>query len=293
MLPRPIVLLGVTFALCVVGSWPAAAATADKSDQKASKKADADKPSGNVQALIKDLQLGGASKKVTAAQELGNLGDEAKPAAAALCKATLDPAPNVVEAASEALEKVDPDLQKPVIALLKDKSPQNQAKALVDLAALKDGGSAAPVVAWFAQHNLTSKHGNRQIVPEAITCLGKLSSGDASTLRTLSSYTRQTNQGAPDIGIRRAAVEALGKIGAAHEETAKQVVPILLTAADTSRARGVLPGALTPIRIAALDALGGLGSSAKGAAPVLRRLKLDPDATVRQAATNALTKVEE
>jgi hypothetical protein len=44
--------------------------------------------------------------------------------------------------------------------------------------------------------------------------------------------------GVPDVAIRRAAVEALGKIGAAHEETAKQVVPILLTAAETSRARG-------------------------------------------------------
>ena len=165
---------------------------------------------------------------------------------------------------------------------------------VTDLAALKDDGSAAaPVVAWFARHNLTSKKGNRAIVPDAIVCLGKLSSGDAGTLQALSGYTRQLNQGVPDVAIRRAAVEALGKIGAAHEETAKQVVPILLTAAETSRARGVLPGALTPIRIAALDALGGLGSSAKGTAPMLRRLKLDPDATIRQAATSALAKIEE
>ena len=291
MLPRPIIPLSVAFVLCVVGSWPAAAA--DKSDQKASKKTDVEKPSGDVQALIKDLQRGSASKKIEAAQKLGELGDEAKSAAPALCKAMLDPAENVMQAASEALEKVQPDLQKSVITLLKDKTLQNQSKALTDLAALKDGGSAAPVVAWFAQHNLASRHGNRQIVPAAITCLGTLSSGDASTLRALSRYSVDSNQGAPDVAIRRAAVEALGKIGAAHEDSVKQVVPILLIAAETSRARGALPGALTPIRIAALEALGGLGSSAKGAAPMLRRLKLDPDATVRDAATKALAKIEQ
>jgi HEAT repeat protein len=82
-----------------------------------------------------------------------------------------------------------------------------------------------------------------------------------------------------DLGVRVAAMEAIGKIGVASDE----VVRSLRQACDHPRER---------IRESAALALGRLGAGAKAAVPTLVALLHDPNGTVRVAAAEALWYIE-
>src|SRR5712664_3561571 len=73
-----------------------------------------------VAELIKDLSSKKAADRIKAAEALGEMGIEAKEASEALCGAMLDARTNVVTAVAAALEKVNPELHKPVLALVVD-----------------------------------------------------------------------------------------------------------------------------------------------------------------------------
>jgi HEAT repeat protein len=95
----------------------------------------------------------------------------------------------------------------------------------------------------------------------------------AATPRLLGLMTDQ------DLGVRVAAMEAMGKIGVASDD----VVRSLRLACDHPKER---------IRESAAVALGRLGAGAKGAVPTLLVLLHDPDGTVRVAAAEALWYIE-
>ena len=82
-----------------------------------------------------------------------------------------------------------------------------------------------------------------------------------------------------DLGVRVWAANGLGQLAA----QADKVVPALVNATQDHR----------PImRSVAVQAVGLFGDKAKTAVPDLERMCLDPDASVRNAATNALRRVE-
>ncbi len=85
--------------------------------------------------------------------------------------------------------------------------------------------------------------------------------------------------------LRVSALWALLKINPGHEEIAKYAVPHLINALSDSR-----PG----VRAEMATVLGDLGPLAKDAIPALRRLsQSDPDAMVRDLATEALRKLQD
>lgn len=294
MFLHPRLYLAGAFLLALCGAPPAyAGQPLDKTDKKAANGSDAG-PDAKLKALIKDLEIGSTAEKVAAAGKLGELGQDARPADKALCRSLVYGAPDVVQASGEALEKIYPELEKPVITLLKDKNPGNQTQALMDLGKMgSDAAAAAVVVESYIKHCL-ARRGNRAAAPQAILTLGQMAPADRASVQTLTSYTREVDsRGAPDVAVRRAAVEALGKVAAAHDELVKEIVPTLMRSTEATYARGLPPGAITQVRVAAMQALGSLGSDAKAAVTQLRRLKFDSDAAIRQAATDALAKIGE
>ncbi len=73
-----------------------------------------------IAQLIKDLSSKKAADRIKAAEALRDMGTEAKDASEALCNAMLDSRRDVVTGVAAALEKVNPQLHKPVLALLVD-----------------------------------------------------------------------------------------------------------------------------------------------------------------------------
>jgi HEAT repeat protein len=90
-----------------------------------------------------------------------------------------------------------------------------------------------------------------------------------------------------DDKVRLSAYQALyfrvGKKGAVISLPAKVALPHLL--------EGTMDGAAN-IRVIAVQGIGNLGADAKDAIPVLMALTQDPDISVRNAATQALTQIK-
>jgi hypothetical protein len=115
----PTAILAMVFSLGGLAGRPTTASASDPIIDKASLKASptAGQPDRGVQQLIKDLKDPSDAQRVRAAQELAKLGDQAQPAARALCALALDGPDATRNAALDALQKVRPDLYRQMRAL--------------------------------------------------------------------------------------------------------------------------------------------------------------------------------
>lgn len=94
----------------------------------------------DMQRLVDDLKGKDAKAKVAALSKLRDMGEHAGPAAEAICNCLIDPSDEVVLVAFEAIEKVRPDLCKPLSKLILEYGARE--KAAVVLGAM--GTKAAP-----------------------------------------------------------------------------------------------------------------------------------------------------
>jgi hypothetical protein len=89
-----------------------------------------------------------SSERVKAAEVLGELGEQGKPARGPLCRAMLDRVRAVCEAAADALKKIDPKMQYLAVTLLAEKDPFRLMSLLREIQKLEDDGEPlAPLVA--------------------------------------------------------------------------------------------------------------------------------------------------
>ena len=109
------------------------------------KSEDQPKP-GSLAAMIRDLNKGERAR-VRAAEQLGKMGEAAKPAARVLCSAATDDSKEIRGAAIEALEKVEPSLAEPVTTLLVD--GQNSYAAAQQIRADGQRGHPRPFMYSF------------------------------------------------------------------------------------------------------------------------------------------------
>ena len=90
-------------------------------------------PKGELDQFIVRLTTGTDEEKVKAADELALLGEKARPAARALCQASLSPNKAVSRSALQAIEKVAPELHDAVFTLVVDGQAVNHRKAIAAL----------------------------------------------------------------------------------------------------------------------------------------------------------------
>jgi HEAT repeat protein len=245
--------------------------------------------------LVRRLRSENATDRIQAANELASLGEAARPAARALCEAATDD--QVRQAAIEALEKIQPALAKPITTLLVDSQAHNCIAAAEKLAAMGDSASPAiPVLIWHAK-NAPIRFPYRENLPLDIQALTKIGPTDPETVRAIidhvqSPVTRKANL-VRDQEERVVALKALGALSRNQGSLRREIV-VCLEKALTECERENNPENYYHIDLclATIRSIAEFGSDAKQAIPLLKRLKLDKDMQVRQAAASALEQIE-
>lgn len=275
-----------------------------------------------INAAIKRLSSRTPADRVQGAEALEQLGMQATTASRALCAAMLDPIPQVRVAASGALEKVNPRLQKAILPIIVDKEFRTRRRAVAKLRSLgKDGLPALPVVLFY----------HAQVMPQASLSSGGLPEDGAALVQTLfvigadsdevwgllaSLLVNDSNAGvresaaqamvwmkdqkravtalslalrADRLGsVRALAAEVLGVLGtdlpAPPEAEWKSAIEVLAVALQGNGSES--------FRAVAARALGRIGPAAKAVKGVLKAAKTDASAKVRAAAEQALMRVD-
>jgi HEAT repeat protein len=127
------------------------------------------------------------------------------------------------------------------------------------------------------------KHGNAKARVQAATDAGHLGSIRASDAKDAVPLLLQAVKADKDAEVRKAAAEALGKVGAEPKET----VPVLVDRLEKDKAM--------PVRVAAARALGQFGSEAREAMPALKEAaketKEKKNRPLMQAARDAMKSI--
>jgi hypothetical protein len=228
---------------------------------------------------LKDRTLAG---RVKAVEEIARLGDDAAPLAKDLCEATLDPSPQMAEAALGALASVRPDLASPLASLAEAKSLSGQLEGLDALGGLGDKG--APVLPVLRSHIKKYEAGEQttaavraHLLQACLEALGRITGPSDEAIKEL------TGCAAPgkNAVTRNAAVRALGTLADKREDLQKQFAPVVVEALKEPK-----------VVLSAIEASGHLGGQAKDALDALDGLKSDKSDEVRVAAVAMLAKIQ-
>jgi HEAT repeat protein len=249
-----------------------------------------------VPGFVKALSDANPAVRAKAAEELGQIGPEAKPALEPLAKALADGDGFVRIKAAEALLSVDPankaslpvlvetlkdEKLRPVVVdmlgrqgarakgavgalveTLKDKAPVVRAKAAEALAMVEPGTTAAvPTLIELL------KESDKSVRLKAAELLGGLGPAAKPAVAPLIEAVKD-----PDGEVRAKVAETLGKVGPA-------AVPGLITAVKDKD---------PAVRMGALDALAACGAAAAPAIPTLIEIMKEPNPAVRSRAADVL-----
>jgi HEAT repeat protein len=244
-----------------------------------------------VAELVKQLKAKKPADRVKAAEALGKLGTGAKGASTALVNALMEKYPENREDYLGALEKVNPAVYKPLVTILVDNNNEysdflNAIKGIGKLRA--EGAACATALLWVYDKETKRKKDAlgetraARTCPEIIQALGAIAPKDKRVIQVVLK--------AIEVEERYAVDEAnlLAALTAAKEMTIEPrlLVPALTTATTNK------PTYRSPkSNLVAIEMLGELGKDAKDAVRTLNKLKLDSDAKVREAATEALKKI--
>jgi outer membrane biosynthesis protein TonB len=164
-----------------------------------------------LRPLVAQLKTGTTEERLKAAATLAELGEKAQPAAGALCEVALSPSQKVSRATLDALEKVHPELHRPVFVLIVDEKAANHLDALRTLSTLGEQGKpGTPVVLHEIKRCQELLNDPRarwgqfaliQVTAESMKTLPKVAADDPGALRTIIDLTKFNLPGA--ITVRR------------------------------------------------------------------------------------------
>jgi HEAT repeat protein len=234
----------------------------------------------SVQELIKDLTSKDNEVRRKAAQELGELGKDAKPALKALSKSLKDSDVYVRRYSAQAIGKIGPDASDTIpelFKLLDDGKPAVREAAIKAIGAM--GSSAIPALTKA----LAGTAGDVQ--ENAIDALGQIGE---SAVPSLAEAIRNPKI---DAALRRKAIASVLKMGNAG----KGAIPALAEAVKSPRAMGTGNNP-RQMRLDAIAALGTLATPEnKGAVKVLSDIANDEklrDMGLKNQVRQALKKIE-
>jgi hypothetical protein len=209
--------------------------------------------------------------------------------------------PKVAQAALAALEKVWPELYQPGVALMKDTEDKFgvsdvRANACEAMAKMTDGDAGVPFLLYHLRNHLEKDddfHRLNSALEANVVALKKLAPDNPAFHKTLL-------VGASNLNVkhknRALALQALGELGETNPKLRKQFVPALRTACNVQSANSKMiahpKNDVRPVRIAAIAALAKFGKDAEPELPMLKKLKLDPEDSVRKAAKSAVDVLE-
>jgi hypothetical protein len=249
-----------------------------------------------VAPLVKRLKGGNAADRILAANELAKLGLAARSAARDICAAATDDSKEVRQSALEALEKVRPDLAKSVTALLVDR--QSSLGAALHIERLGVSASPAiPALIWNSKWGYGAG-------PANIMALAKVGPTDPEAVRAIIRHAERPAEetlrgafvpiGMRVVGKKEAALEALGTLTENRGSLRQEIVACLVKVLGECEA-GLgdrVIGVYNSYAKTTMESAARYGPDAKEAIPLMKKLKLNPNREVREAAASALEKID-
>jgi hypothetical protein len=235
-----------------------------------------------LERLAKGLKTKSIAKRIKAAQEAGELGEDASPLAGHLCELLTDPSAKVRQAAIEAIEKVRPDLYKPLVKVLVETDLEKVVGGIQELGALEEKGSPAiPFLLKNVKKGLANQRITKpvklKLVQAAVEALTMVGPNDPDVIKCLLALASSR---APDLTLRGVAIQSLGTIVQTNQKVRKQALPAILAALSNPQ-----------LQFVAIEAAGNMGADAKSAIPTLKKLKLSPSEEIREKAAEAVDKI--
>jgi HEAT repeat protein len=237
-------------------------------DQRAAKTREA------VAPLLKELKAAAPEKRIHALEKIAAFGTDAKvPAGAAVVEAMLDRMPAVRNAASEALEKVDPTIQPHLFQLLYG---QGQMEAIFKLEQMgAEAKNSLPALLFIYQAPPGTF--NTRLPGYTVQAMVKIAPTEKIVVQIVLNEiaTGKTNRSA-----------ALGYLDVIEVTNKDKVTALLLGLQDELRKNAPYGGAEV------IHVLEKIGKDASPAIPLLKQLKFTQNDTIRDAAIKALAKIE-
>ena len=236
--------------------------------------------------LVKDLKGGSLGVRTTALRELQVMGSDAIEASDVLILATLDKSAAIQRDAIDALEKVNPALNKAVVTIMVDHDENAKINAIDGLSQMgEDASPAAPVLIRLYQRNLESRAMYGRSI---LNALAQMTPGSKDVEKIVLDAVGFVPRGrpndyyaTPDGPLRLTAIGLTSRlIKEGHIEASKAVKPLVSAIRDVH------------CSLAAIAALGELGPDAKEALPALKQLKVSPSNALREAASEAMDKIQ-
>lgn len=238
-----------------------------------------------VLALSNTLKDAEPATRAAAADALGRIGLDARTSAPLLLPLLKEGDKTVRRLAVFALARIAPEDVEAVGAaftqLLRDDKDSEMRKELVVALGLLGDHSEAVATGLAA----AMADSDPEIRRQAARSLAKF----GLNIQPASDALLKAFQSDPDKNVR---IDALRALGSGLGSTMQVHIPVLLARLNME-AEGSMKGDPDfEVRIAITDELGALGPSGKEAVPALRRSLRDPQVKVREAATQAIKKIE-
>jgi len=234
--------------------------------------------------IAKWLKSKQQSERVKATLALGKLGAEGKELSTALIESMIERWPTNKEDFFDALEKINPAIHKPVLTLLIDQAFIPRREALENIEKLSlEGKPTLPVLLLLHQAGQLASGKNagyeiQYLAGKALVVMSRIAPQDKAVIQAVITLI-STN---PRLPTRRG--DDLSPIELAIEMKIdpKILVPALLAALGNQQAR-----------YSAIVALGKVGPEAKSGIPALNKFRFDSDQQIRDAAMEALKKIQD
>lgn len=229
--------------------------------------------------LVKELKNKDAKLRLKAVESISALGKDAAPIAKELCDATFDSNANVARNAIVALEGVRPDLFKPLANVLLDKDLNVRMNGIRALGKL---GNTARPVSGALMNLLKNSLGDRdldQLSLHIFLAFNTIVPEDPDTVKSLKALAGPAN---PASGSRFQAMECLTHWAGVDEDRRKEMIPLVQAGLGDEK-----------LMLACIKIAGAYGRLSKDLLPTLRKLKLSDSNLIRDAAIDAVKKIEE
>lgn len=236
-----------------------------------------------LQPFLKDLKSKAPAVRIKALESIGELGTDAKIAGQDVTMALFDKVPEVRKAGTDALEKIDPAVQKHIVTLMVEQEVSVRIDAVESIGKLgSDGKTALPVLVFIYQQGLADGSLLRRYGQGALTSMIQVAPDDKRVIQiilgTIAAKRGTNNREGMDSGVRSTAIELLGKV----EIDPKVSTKALLAAFDDPYCC-----------VQAIKAIEKLGKDAEDALPTLKRLKsMSPVIEIREAAAKAIEAIQ-
>ena len=233
-----------------------------------------------LEVVSRDLKSPVPAQRVRGVEAIAKMGKDGAGATRLLCAALVDRHHTVRQAASEALEKVNPDFREIVFPIVVE---DDAAPRLASLNKLRDAGEKAsaafPVVLFRLRTLQSSKRDSARESSACLETLFAIAKDDKAVSEVI--FSLASNTEARHSLLHR---QALGYLPNIEIDDSKRVVNMLtdLVKNDSDENKPI-----------AMNQLAKYGRKAKSAIEILRKSKASPSAEVRQAAAAALSTIEE